>query len=337
MKNLKKAGKSLQHKDYKTVENAILEQKAPAHIPVMTEEVIDNLITREDGLYVDATLGLGGHTKSILDHTNYQSRIIGLDVDEEAIAIASNNLSKHKSNVVFRNSNFSEIDRVLLDLEIAEVDGIVADLGMSSFQLDSSQRGFSFIRDERLDMRMDARLRFTAFDLVNEMSVDEISKVLKVYGEERWSRRIAKRIVQRREDKSISTSADLANLVYEAIPRKFHPARIHPATKTFQAFRIAVNHELDNIEEFIGKAIPLLKTGGRLVIISFHSLEDRIVKNLFQNLYSPCICPPDLPMCGCGKKSEINIITRSPLIPSEEEVMNNPRSRSAKMRVGEKL
>lgn len=337
MKNLKKAGKFLQHKDYKTVENAILEQKAPAHIPVMTEEVLDNLITREDGLYVDATLGLGGHTKSILDHTNYQSRIIGLDVDEEAIAIASNNLPKYKSNVVFRNSNFSEIDRVLLDLEIEEVDGIVADLGMSSFQLDSSQRGFSFIRDERLDMRMDARLRFTAFDLVNEMSVDEISKVLKVYGEERWSRRIAKRIVQTREDKPISTSAELANLVYEAIPRKFHPARIHPATKTFQAFRIAVNHELDNIEEFIGKAIPLLKTGGRLVIISFHSLEDRIVKNLFQNLHSPCICPPDLPMCGCGKKSEINIITRSPLIPSEEEVMNNPRSRSAKMRVGEKL
>ena len=224
-----------------------------------------------------------------------------------------------------------------MDLEIEEVDGIVADLGMSSFQLDSSQRGFSFIRDERLDMRMDARLRFTAFDLVNEMSVDEISKVLKVYGEERWSRRIAKRIVQTREDKPISTSAELANLVYEAIPRKFHPARIHPATKTFQAFRIAVNHELDNIEEFIGKAIPLLKTGGRLVIISFHSLEDRIVKNLFQNLHSPCICPPDLPMCGCGKKSEINIITRSPLIPSEEEVMNNPRSRSAKMRVGEKL
>ena len=319
------------------MENAILEQKTPIHIPVMTQEVIANLITRKDGLYVDATLGLGGHTKSILDNTNNQSRIIGLDVDEEAITIASNNLSKHKSNVVFRNSNFSEIDRVLLDLEIGEVDGIVADLGMSSFQLDSSQRGFSFIRDERLDMRMDARLRFTAFDLVNEMSVDEISKVLKVYGEERWSRRIAKRIVQRREDKSISTSAELANLVYEAIPKKFHPARIHPATKTFQAFRIAVNHELDNIEEFIGKAVPFLKKGGKLVIISFHSLEDRLIKNLFQNLSSPCICPPDLPMCGCGKTSEIKIITRSPLVPTEAEVANNPRSRSAKMRVGEKL
>lgn len=327
----------MQHKDYKTMENAILEQKAPAHIPVMTKEVLDYLITDENGLYVDATLGLGGHTKSILESTKSKSRIIGLDVDEEAITIAANNLSKYKSNVVFRNSNFSEIDRVLLDLEIGEVDGIVADLGMSSYQLDSSQRGFSFIRDEKLDMRMDARLRFTAFDLINEMSVDEISKVLKDYGEERWSRRIAKRIIQNRAQKPISSSAELANLVYEAIPRKFHPARIHPATKTFQAFRIAVNHELDNIEEFIGQAIPFLKTGGRLVIISFHSLEDRLVKKLYQNLSSACICPPDLPMCGCGKTSELKILTRSPLVAGNDEVLNNPRSRSAKMRVGEKL
>ena len=327
----------MQHKDYKPMESAILEQKTPIHIPVMTQEVINYLVTRKDGLYVDATLGLGGHTKSILDFTNYQSRIVGLDVDEEALSIASNNLSKYKSNIIFQNSNFSEIDRVLLDLEIDEVDGIVADLGMSSFQIDSSQRGFSFIRDEPLDMRMDPRLRFTAYDLVNEMSVDEISKVLKVYGEERWSRRIAKRIVRTREEKPISTSAELANVVYEAIPRKFHPVRIHPATKTFQAFRIAVNHELDNIEEFIAKAIPLLKPGGRIVIISFHSLEDRIVKNLFQHLSSPCICPPDLPICGCGKKSTINILTRTPLVPSEAEVLNNPRARSAKMRVGEKL
>jgi 16S rRNA (cytosine1402-N4)-methyltransferase len=327
----------LQHKDYKTMDNAIWEQKAPTHIPVMTQEVIEYLVTRNEGVYVDATLGLGGHTKSILSHTNFKSKIIGLDVDEEAINIASNNLSKHKSNVVFRNSNFSEIDRVLLELEIGQVDGIVADLGMSSFQLDSSKRGFSFNQDEKLDMRMDARLRFTAFDLINEMSVDEISKVLKVFGEERWSRRIAKRIVQSRGDKPISTSSELANLVSDAIPKKFHPARIHPATKTFQAFRIAVNHELDNIEEFIEKAVPFLKRGGRLVIISFHSLEDRLVKRLFQNLSSACICPPDLPMCGCGKTSELKILTRSPLVPGEAEILDNPRARSAKMRVSEKL
>ena len=319
------------------MDNAIWEKKPPAHIPVMTQEVIEYLVTRNEGVYVDATLGLGGHTKSILSHTNFKSKIIGLDVDEEAINIASNKLSKHKDNVVFRNSNFSEIDRVLLELEIGEVDGIVADLGMSSFQLDSSKRGFSFNRDEKLDMRMDARLRFTAFDLVNEMSVDEISKVLKVFGEERWSRRIAKRIVQSRGDKPISTSSELANLVSDAIPKKFHPARIHPATKTFQAFRIAVNHELENIEEFIGKAVPFLKRGGRLVIISFHSLEDRLVKRLFQNLSSACICPPDLPMCGCGKTSELKILTRSPLVPGEAEILDNPRARSAKMRVSEKL
>lgn len=327
----------MQHKDYKPMENAILEQNTPTHIPVMTEEVINFLVTRHDGLYVDATLGLGGHTKSILDFTNCQSHVIGLDVDEEAISIASDRLSKYNSSVVLRNSNFSEIDRVLLDLEIGEVDGIVADLGMSSFQIDSSERGFSFIRDEYLDMRMDARLRFTAYDLVNEMTVDEMSKVLKVYGEERWSRRIAKRIVETRKEKPISTSAELANLVYEAIPKKFHPVRIHPATKTFQAFRIAVNHELDNIEEFIGKAIPFLKPGGRIVIISFHSLEDRLIKNLFQILSSPCVCPRDLPICGCGKKSDIKILTRTPLVPGEAEVLNNPRARSAKMRVGEKL
>lgn len=337
MKNLKRAGKYLQHKDYKTMDNAILEQETPVHVSVMTNEVLDNLITRRDGLYVDATLGLGGHTKSIMDTTKNHAKVIGLDVDQEAIDIAQNNLSKYNSKVIFRNSNFSEIDRVLLDLEIGEVDGIVADLGMSSYQLDSSERGFSFNRDEKLDMRMDSRLRFTAHDLVNEMSVDEISKVLKVYGEERWSRRIAKRIIHTRSEKTISTSAELANLVYEAVPKKFHPAKTHPATKTFQAFRIAVNHELDSIEEFITKAIPFLKSGGRLVIISFHSLEDRIVKTQFQHFSSPCICPPDLPMCGCGKRSEIKILTRSPLVPGEAEVLNNPRSRSAKMRVGEKI
>ncbi len=319
------------------MENAILEQKARLHIPVMTNQVLENLITRNDGLYVDATLGMGGHTKAIMEATNKQSRVIGLDIDQESIDIACTNLSKYNSGVTFRNSNFSEIDRVLLDLEIAELDGIVADLGMSSYQLDSSERGFSFNKDEKLDMRMDSRLRFTAYDLVNEMSADEIAKVLKIYGEERWAKRIAKHIVQKRAEKPISSSAELANVVYKAVPKKFHPTRIHPATKTFQALRIAVNHELERIEEFISKAIPFLKSGGRLVIISFHSLEDRLVKTQFQHFSSPCICPPDLPKCGCGKRSELKILTRSPLVPVEAEVLDNPRSRSAKMRVGEKL
>lgn len=319
------------------MQNAIIEQKGSIHVPVMKNEVLDNLITRKDGLYVDATLGMGGHTQAILEATKKKAKVIALDCDQQAIDIARGNLSKYNSSVIYRNSNFSEIDRVLLDLEIGEVDGIVADLGMSSYQIDLSERGFSFIRDEKLDMRMDSRLRFTAFDLVNEMSSDEISKVLKEYGEERWSRKIAKKIIQKRSDQPISSSAELANLVSEAIPKKFHPARIHPATKTFQAFRIAVNHELESIQEFIEKAIPFLKTGGRLVIISFHSLEDRLVKKQFQQFSSACICPPDMPRCGCGKRSELKIITKSPLVPSEAEVLNNPRSRSAKMRVGERL
>lgn len=324
-------------KDYKDMENALKELTRPGHLPVMTVEVIKHLVTRPEGIYVDATLGLGGHTKAILESTGCKSLLIGLDVDEEALTIAREYLSKYNGHVIFRNSNFSDIDKVLESLEISEVDGIVADLGMSSFQIDSSERGFSFMKDEPLDMRMDARLRFTAYDLVNEMGTDEISKVLKMYGEEKWAKRIAKRIVEKRKDKPIETSAELAMLVSDAIPKKFHPHRIHPATKTFQALRIAVNNELDNIKDFIEKAVSRLRVGGRLVVISFHSLEDRIVKNLFQSMSSPCVCPPGLPRCGCGKKKVLKILTRSPLVPGEEEILNNPRARSAKMRVGERV
>ncbi len=319
------------------MENALKNSTKPAHQSVMTEEVISYLVTRPEGIYVDATLGLGGHTKAILESTGCKCLVIGLDVDEEAISVSREYLSRYNGHVIFRNSNFSDIDKVLDRLEINEVDGIVADLGMSSYQIESSERGFSFMRDEPLDMRMDARLRFTAYDLVNEMSADEISRVLKMYGEEKWAKRIAKRIVETRKDKPIETSAELAMLVSEAIPKKFHPHRIHPATKTFQALRIAVNNELDNIREFIAKAVSRLRVGGRLVVISFHSLEDRIVKNLFQSMSSPCICPPDLPQCGCGKKKVLKILTRSPLLPGEEEILNNPRARSAKMRVGERV
>jgi 16S rRNA (cytosine1402-N4)-methyltransferase len=280
---------------------------------------------------------MGGHTKFILDSTHSKSLIIGLDVDEEAISISRERLSAYNGHVIYRNSNFSDIDKVLDSLDIREVDGILADLGMSSYQVDSSERGFSFMREEPLDMRMDPRLRFTAYDLVNEMTMEEISRVLKMYGEEKWSRRIAKRIVEARVESPIRTSAELARIVSLAIPKKFHPARIHPATKTFQALRIAVNNELENIEEFIGKAVSRLKPGGRLVIISFHSLEDRLVKTSFLRLSSPCVCPPGMPECGCGKKKELRIITRTPIVPSEEEVQNNPRARSAKMRVGERV
>lgn len=319
------------------MENAVVELSKPAHQSVLSEEVVGYLITRPEGVYVDATLGMGGHTKSILDHTHSRCLVIGLDVDEEAISISRERLSAYNGHVIYRNSNFSDIDKVLDSLDIREVDGIIADLGMSSYQIESSERGFSFMREEPLDMRMDPRLRFTAYDLVNEMTMDEISRVLRMYGEEKWSRRIAKRIVETRKESPIKTSAELARVVSLAIPRKFHPARIHPATKTFQALRIAVNNELENIEAFIGKAVSRLRVGGRLVIISFHSLEDRLVKSSFLRMASPCICPPGMPECGCGKKKVLNIITRTPVIPADEEISSNPRARSAKLRVGERV
>lgn len=319
------------------METAVAEKSKPVHLSVLTDEVVSCLVTRPEGVYVDATLGMGGHTKSILDATHSKSLVIGLDVDEEAISISRERLSAYNGHVIYRNSNFSDIDKVLDGLDIREVDGILADLGMSSYQVDSSERGFSFMREEPLDMRMDPRLRFTAYDLVNEMTMEEISRVLKMYGEEKWSRRIAKKIVEARAASPIKTSAELAGIVEGAIPKKFHPARIHAATRTFQALRIAVNNELENIEEFIGKAVSRLRPGGRLVIISFHSLEDRLVKTSFLGLASPCICPPGMPECGCGKKKQLRIITRSPIVPSEEEIQNNPRARSAKMRVGERV
>lgn len=319
------------------MESAVMEISKPIHRSVMTEEVMSYLITRPEGIYVDATLGMGGHTRSILEYTNSRSLVIGLDVDEEAISISRDILSKYNGHVIYRNSNFSDIDKVLDSLDIREVDGIVADLGMSSYQIESSERGFSFMREEPLDMRMDPRLRFTAYDLVNEMTMDEISRVLKMYGEEKWSRRIAKRIVETRKDSPIKTSAELARVVSLAIPKKFHPARIHPATKTFQALRIAVNNELENIREFIGKAVYRLRIGGRIVVISFHSLEDRLVKTIFRKLSSPCVCPPGMPECGCGKKQVLKVLTRSPIIPGDEEISNNLRARSAKMRAGERV
>jgi len=324
-------------KDYKEMNSAVLEVTEPIHKSVMLKEVTDSLVKGPGGVYVDATLGMGGHTSSIMTAAGADAKVVAMDVDEEALSIAGEALSKFNSRVILRNSNFSEIDNVLDSLGIREVDGIIADLGMSSFQLDLSGRGFSFNKDEGLDMRMDARLRFTAYDLVNEMSIEELSKLLKNYGEEKWSKRIAKWIVQSRESSPIKTSAELAEIVKDAIPRKFHPNKIHPATKTFQAIRIAVNNELDNIEEFITKAVPLLKVGGRIVVISFHSLEDKMVKNMFKTMASPCICPHDLPICGCGKESILKIITRSPLVPGEDEVLNNTRSRSAKLRVAERI
>lgn len=319
------------------MERAALEMKKPSHKPVMVKEVINLLRPRPDGIYVDATLGLGGHTEAILECSYSRAKVIGFDMDNEALSLAKNRLSRFGSQVVFVNENFSQIDKVLKKLGIDRVDGVVADLGMSSFQIEGSGRGFSFLRDEPLDMRMDPRLRFTARDLVNEMDEEELSKILRVYGEERWAKKISREIVKSRREKPIETTLQLAEIVSDAIPKKFHPLGIHPATRTFQALRISVNNELEDLEVFLEKAVSTLSVGGRIVVISFHSLEDRLVKNAFREFASPCICPPEMPRCGCGKKSVLKILTRSPLRPSVEEIHGNPRARSAKLRGGERI
>ena len=307
------------------------------HMSVLLKESIEYIRPIEDGVYIDATMGLGGHTRHLLESTNYSSKIIGFDVDEDAISIARERLSNYKNNIHFMNKNFSEIDSVSTELKLSEIDGIIADLGMSSYQLEHSNRGFSFMRDEPLDMRMDPKLKITACEKVNQKSYKELSKLIKEYGEESFSGMISKSIIKSREQKPLQTSKELASLIFNSIPRRFHPKRIHPATKTFQALRIAVNNELENLKIFIEKAVKLLKSGGRLVIISFHSLEDRIVKNSFKYLHSSCICPPDLPVCRCEKESVLKIITKSPVTPGEDEMIENPRARSSKMRVAEKI
>jgi len=319
------------------MEKAVLEIEKPIHKSVMVKEAVEFLSPRPGGVYVDVTLGLGGHTEAILKSSGYMAKVIGFDVDDESLSFSRKRLSGFTDRVVFANKNFSEIREVLESLGVDEVDGVIADLGMSSFQIEASGRGFSFLRDEPLDMRMDARLRFTAYDLVNEMDEEEISKILSTYGEEKWAKRIAREILRVRREKPIKSSIQLADIVSNAIPKEFHSQNIHPATKTFQALRIAVNNELESLEHFLNEVVSLLKIGGRVVVISFHSLEDRLVKNTFKRLSAPCVCPPGLPRCGCGRKGVIKILTRSPLTPGVEEMLHNPRARSAKLRAGERI
>jgi 16S rRNA (cytosine1402-N4)-methyltransferase len=317
------------------MENALLERENLFHKSVMSQEVINFLTPSADCIYVDATLGLGGHTEKILEHSENSAKVIGFDTDADSLSYAKNRLSRFGSQVIFVNKNFIHVDGELEARGISKVDGIIADLGISSYQIELGGRGLSFLRDEPLDMRMDSGLRFTAYNLVNELDAEEISKIIRVYGEEKWAKKIAREIIKSRRINPIRTSDQLARIVSDAIPKKFHPARIHPATKTFQAFRIVVNNELENLSILLEKAVKLLNVGARIVVISFHSLEDRIVKKTFKRLSNPCICPPGLPRCGCGKRSCMKVLTHSPLMPTAEELVRNPRARSAKMRVGE--
>ena len=311
-----------------------LEMQEQFHLPVMAKEVVEYLDLPKNAVVVDATVGLGGHSEHIL--TEYPStKLIGMDVDLAAVSLAKGRLCTNGEKVEIVNKNFINIKNTVNSMGIEHVDGIVADLGISSFQLERSGKGFSFNKNELLDMRMDAGLQFSAYDLVNEMKREELEYILKKYGEEKFARRIADSIVKSRARKPVQTSLELASIISNSIPRKFHAKKIHPATKTFQALRISVNNELDNLATFIEQAVEILKAGARLVIISFHSLEDRIVKHMFRKLESPCICPPDLAVCACRGVQKIKMVTRSALRPEKEELKENPRARSSKMRVAE--
>jgi 16S rRNA (cytosine1402-N4)-methyltransferase len=307
------------------------------HKPVLRAETLELLKPRASEIYVDATLGLGGHTEAILS-ASAKTKVIGIDQDTQAIEFARERLEKFGERVEIFHSNFSEIKQVLADAGIEKVDGILADLGVSSLQFDSETRGFSFRFDAPLDMRMNADSDAeTAAELLENRSEEEIADIIYKYGEERFSRRIARRIVWKRElGEPVRTTKELAETVEKAIGRG-KKDKIHPATKTFQALRIAVNGELEILEQFIRDGVDVLKKDGRLVLITFHSLEDRIVKQTMQKLSGKCSCPPRLPLCACGATREVEILTKKPLVPDEKELEENPRARSAKLRACRKI
>lgn len=307
------------------------------HKSVLLAETVKVLKPRTGGIFVDATLGLGGHAAAILSGFD-KTRVLGIDQDLEAIAIAKERLGKFGERIEIFHANFSHIKRVLAKTDVEKVDGVLADLGVSSLQFDSAERGFSFRFDAPLDMRMDAESDAeTAAELLASLSEFEIARIIYEYGEERKSRRIANRIVWKREHgEPIETTKQLADLVEKAIGHG-KKDKIHPATRTFQALRIAVNKELEILEQFIRDSVEILKKDGRLALITFHSLEDRIVKQTFQKLAGKCFCPPRLPQCACGAKKEVEILTKKPIVPSEIEIEENPRARSAKLRACLKL
>ena len=307
------------------------------HKSVLLDETIESLDIKPDGIYVDGTLGGGGHASEVCRRLGDKGRFIGIDQDADAIAAASERLKEFGDKVTIVRSNYENIDEVLKELGISQVDGIYLDLGVSSYQLDTAGRGFTYREDDApLDMRMDQRNEMTAKDIVNTYSESELFHIIKNYGEDRFAKNIAKHIVRARQEKEIETTGELIEIIKAAIPAKVRATGGHPAKRTFQAIRIELNHELEVLENSIDKMTDLLAPGGRLSIITFHSLEDRIVKNRFRINENPCTCPPDFPVCMCGKKSKGRVVTRKPILPSEEELSENKRSKSAKLRVFEK-
>lgn len=306
------------------------------HISVLLNECIEGLNIKENGIYVDGTLGGAGHSAEIVKRLT-TGRLIGIDQDTNAINAAEKRLEEYKDKVTLVHDNFSNIKAVFSQLGIEKADGFLLDIGVSSHQLDEAERGFSYMHDAPLDMRMNRDNSFSAYNVVNEYSEDELSEIIYKYGEERWSKRIAQFIVAERKQKPIETTFELVDVIKKAVPKGARKDGPHPAKRTFQAIRIEVNGELEILERTIDDMTELLNPGGRLCIITFHSLEDRIVKNAFRKQENPCTCPPEFPVCVCGKKKRANVVTRKPILPSDEELEFNHRSRSAKLRILERI
>lgn len=307
-----------------------------AHTSVLLEETIKGLRVKPDGIYVDGTLGGGGHSSEIARQLE-SGRLIGIDQDNAAIEAASQRLEAWKDKVLVVRNNYCNMPAVLKELGIEKVDGILLDLGVSSYQLDSAERGFSYKADAALDMRMDQRQTLTAAVIVNEYPEMELYRIIRDYGEDKFAKNIAKHIVAAREKKPVETTWELNEIIKAAIPAKMREKGGHPSKRTFQAIRIACNRELEVLENSLDAFIELLNPGGRLCIITFHSLEDRIVKNAFRKNENPCTCPPEFPVCVCGKKSKGRVISRKPILPTQEEMEQNSRSKSAKLRIFEKV
>ena len=307
------------------------------HLSVMPAEVLRFLAPRNSGIYLDGTLGGGGHAKLILEHCAPDGILIGIDRDREALEAAGQRLATHKKNIRLIHGNFAELSQLLETIGITSLDGFIFDLGVSSHQLDKGERGFSFQQDAPLDMRMDTSRGETAADLINNLTEEELEQIIRDYGEERWAKRIAAFIVKARSEQVIERTLQLVDIVKGAVPKAKWEERIHPATRTFQALRIAVNHELESIEQGLRAALDNLKPGGCGVVISFHSLEDRIVKHIFREYATGCTCPRNLPVCVCGKQPRVRVLTGRPVMAGNEEIERNPRSRSAKLRAAEKL
>ena len=307
------------------------------HASVMFEECMEGLGIRPDGIYVDGTLGGGGHSQGICKRLSEQGLLIGIDRDRDALTAAKSRLAEYPCRKIFVQSNYSDIKEILEEHGIDSIDGALLDLGVSSFQLDNPERGFSYMQEAPLDMRMSQDDDFTAYDVVNTYDADELKNIIYKYGEERWAPRIADFVVKARKDKPIETTGELVDIIKAAIPASARRDGPHPAKRTFQAIRIEVNDELGQLERAVDEFCDVLTSGGRLCVITFHSLEDRIVKDIINRRINPCTCPKEFPVCVCGKVGDIRKKSNKPIVPTAAEIERNPRARSAKLRVAEKV